>query len=103
MIWTPEVAVDHRCVDIAWLYDIVITIKIRIPYNLHIAMVIIVSTHLYRRNISIEIGPQYRLNEKKVNAVSCHLQQAQIIHISIMIKVQIRYSCIGIIESPFKI
>jgi hypothetical protein len=94
----PEIAIDYRCVDIAWLYNIMVSIEIGVSYDLHIGMIITVSTHFDRRNILIKIGPKNRLYDNEMDMVSCNFNQTQIVNITIMVEIEIGNLPIGIID-----
>ena len=90
--------IDYRCIDIARFYNIMIPVEIGISYDLHIGMIVTVSTHFDRRNILIKIGPENRLYDNEMDMVSCHFNQTQIVNVAIMVEIEIGNLPIRIID-----
>lgn len=87
--WTPEPIINQWSVDIHWFDDIVGTIDILVAYHLYGDLVISILLDEDRGHILIDILSQYGLDDHEVAVVIGSLDDAQIVHFSIAIEVEV--------------
>jgi len=94
----PEPVVDHRPIDIYGLDDIVRSIDVLVAYHLYGHLVLLVSLHIYRRDVLIDVFRQDSLQNDQPFVAFAGLHYAQVIHLSVAVEVEVAEHAVRIVE-----
>jgi hypothetical protein len=101
--WAPEPIVNNWLIDIYRFNDIISTIYILIAYHLDSnGLALLLFLEEDRCYILIDIFSKNRLYNNKVSVGVCSLNDAQVIYLSISVKVKVGVSRIWVIEHGLK-
>ena len=100
---SPKPIINQWSIDIYWFDDIIGTIDILVAHHLHSNLVIGILLDEDRCHILIDILSQYGLDDHKVAVVIGSLDDAQIVHFSIAIEVEVGECRVWIIEQLLKL
>ena len=100
---SPEPIINQWSIDIHWFDDIIGTIDILIAHHLYGDLVIGILLYEDRGHILVNILSQYSLNNHEVAVIIGSLNDAQIVHFSIAIEVEVGECRIRIIELLLKL
>lgn len=86
---SPEPVVDDGAVEIDRLNDVVLAVQVRVAYHLDGNCSVLLALHIDGSHVLIDILCQHRLQYNQAVLALAHFDDAQIIHVSVTVEVEV--------------